>query len=76
MEKLLEILKSIRSDVDFENEEKLVDDGIIDSFDVVSIVGELCDVYGITITVDMMEPENFNSAQAILNLVESILDEE
>lgn len=76
MEKLLEILKSIRSDVDFENEEKLVDDGIIDSFDVVSIVGELCDAYGITITVDMMEPENFNSAKAILNLVESILDEE
>lgn len=76
MERLLEILKSIRSDVDFENEERLVDDGIIDSFDVVSIVGELCDEYDITITVDMMEPENFNSAKAILALVESILDEE
>ena len=73
---MLEILKSIRSDVDFENEERLVDDGIIDSFDVVSIVGELCDEYDITITVDMMEPENFNSAKAILALVESILDEE
>ena len=39
MEKLLEILKSVRADVDFANEERLVDDGIIDSFDVVSIVG-------------------------------------
>ncbi len=76
MERLLEILKSVRDDVDFENEEKLIDNNIIDSFDVVSIVGELCDEYDITITVDMMEPENFNSAKAMLALVESILDEE
>ncbi len=76
MEKIIEILESIRSDVDFANEEALIDDGILDSFDIVSIVGELCDYYDITITVDMMEPENFNSAKAIHELVESILDEE
>lgn len=76
MEKIIEILESIRSDVDFTKEEKLIDDGILDSFDIVSIVGELCDYYDITITIDMMEPENFNSAQAIFALVESILDEE
>ena len=75
MEKLLEILKSIRDDVDFENETKLIDDEILDSFDIVSIVGELCDAYDITITVDDMEPENFNSAQAILALVERLIDE-
>ena len=76
MEKIIEILESIRSDIDFAKEEKLIDDGILDSFDIVSIVGELCDYYDITITIDMMEPENFNSAQAIFALVESILDEE
>ncbi|MDO4748730.1 MAG: acyl carrier protein [Eubacteriales bacterium] len=76
MEKIIEILESIRSDVDFTKETKLIDDGILDSFDIVSIVGELCDYYDITITVDMMEPENFNSAEAILNLVEGILDED
>lgn len=70
MEQLLEILKSIREDVDFENEKNLIDDDILDSFDIVSIVGELCDAYDITITVEDMEPENFNSAQAILDLVE------
>ena len=75
MEKILEILNSIRSDIDFENEDKLIDDGILDSFDIVSIVGELCDEYGITITVDDMEPENFNSAAAILALVERLQDE-
>lgn len=76
MEKIIEILESIRPDIDFTKEEKLIDDGILDSFDIVSVVGELCDYFDITITVDMMEPENFNSAQAINALVESILDEE
>lgn len=75
MEKLLEILKSIRSDVDFENETKLIDDNILDSFDIVSIVGELCDVYDITITAEDLEPENFNSAAAILSLVEKLQDD-
>ncbi len=75
MEKLLEILKSVRGDIDFENEDKLIDDEILDSFDIVSIVGELCDAYEITITVDDMEPENFNSAKAILALVERLIDE-
>lgn len=75
MDKILEILTSIRADVDFEKEDKLIDDGILDSFDIVSIVGELCDAYDITITVDDMEPENFNSAKAILELVERLEDE-
>lgn len=76
MEKILEILNGIRSDIDFENEELLIDNGVLDSFDIVSIVAELCDEYDITITADQLEPENFNSAKAMLNLVNSILDEE
>jgi len=76
MEKILEILTSIRSDIDFEKETKLIDDGILDSFDIVSIVAELCEEYDITITIDQLEPENFNSAAAMLALVNSILDEE
>lgn len=75
MERILEILKSIRSDVDFEKETQLIDDGILDSFDIVSVVGELCDEYDITITAEDMEPENFNSASAILALVERLQDE-
>lgn len=75
MGKLLEILKSVRADVDFANEERLVDDGIIDSFDVVSIVGELCDAYDVVIGIDDMEPVNFNSAKAMLALVERLMDE-
>lgn len=75
MEKILSILKAIRNDVDFENEQKLIDDGILDSFDVISIVAELTDAYDITITVDDLEPENFNSAKAMLEFVERRMDE-
>ena len=75
MDKILEILRSIRDDIDFENETKLIDDNVLDSFDIVSIVGELSDEYDITITVDEMEPENFNSAAAIHALVERLVDE-
>ena len=75
MEKILEILKSIRSDVDFESEKHLIDDGILDSFDVVSVVGELCDEFDITITAEDLEPENFNSVEAIHALVERLQDE-
>jgi acyl carrier protein len=69
MEKLLEILEGIRPDVDFANEVKLIDDGILDSFDIVSIISELNDEYDIAIRVTELKPENFNSKEAIMNLV-------
>lgn len=75
MEELLEILKSVRSDIDFENEKRLIDDGVLDSFDIVSVVGELCDAYDITITAEDLEPENFNSVEAMLALIEKLQDE-
>ena len=40
-EKVIEILTGIRSDIDFENSTKLIDDGMLESIDIVSIVGEL-----------------------------------
>lgn len=72
MEKLLEILKGIRPDVDFENETALIDDGILDSFDVVSIISELDNVYGVQIRITELDPDNFNSAEAIWRLVEEL----
>ena len=75
MEELLEILKDIRSDVDFEKEEKLIDDNILDSFDIVSIISEISDRYGVDISVDDILPENFNSAASILSLVNRLKGE-
>ena len=70
MEKLMEILKGIRPDVDFENETSLIDDGILDSFDVVSIISELDNEFGVQVRITELDPENFNSAEAIWNLVQ------
>lgn len=69
MEELLEILQDVCPDVDFENEKALVDDKILTSFDVLSIVGELNDAFGIKIGPGDILPENFNSLDAIWKLV-------
>ena len=76
MDKVLAILQQVRADVDFVNEKELIDNGILNSFDIVAIVSELSEAFDITITVDNLIPENFNSAEAIHALVEKILDEE
>ncbi len=67
--KLLEILTDICPDVDFETETSLIDDGLIESLDIVSIVNELISAFDIEINVDDLIPENFNSADDILNLI-------
>ena len=69
MEKLLEILEGIRPDVDFRNETALIDDCILDSFDVVSIISELDDAFNVQIRITELDPENFNSAESIWNLI-------
>lgn len=72
MEKLLEILQNIRPDVDFKNEKSLIDDGILDSFDVVSIISELDDEFGVQVRIAELDPENFNSVEAIWNLIQTL----
>lgn len=72
MERLLEILKGIRPDVDFATETALIDDGILDSFDVVSIISELDDAFGVQVRITELDPENFNSAECIWNLVQEL----
>lgn len=72
MEQLLAILKKIRPDVDFANEKALIEDGILDSFDVVSIISELDDEFGVQIKITELDPENFNSAESIWALVQKL----
>lgn len=70
MEKVLSIVEEIRPDVDFAEETALIDDGVLDSFDIVSIISDLNDEYEINIRVHDLTPENFNSVEAIIKLVE------
>ena len=74
MEKLLEILRDLHDDIDFEAEEALIDDGILDSLDVVSIVTEVSSEFDVRIPPEEIIPENFNSAAALWALI-SRLDE-
>lgn len=69
MQKLLEILRDIKDDVDFERETALVDDGLIDSLDLTQIIAALDRAYGVRITAADIEPENFNSAEAMLAMI-------
>lgn len=75
MDDLLDLLKEILPKVDFENETALVDDGVISSLDVVSIISELNDSYDIDIPSEEITPENFNNAEAIYDLVNRLLEE-
>jgi acyl carrier protein len=75
MNELMEILEELRPDVDFENETLLIGNGILDSFDIVSLVTALNDAFDIEIKPNDLVPENFNSAAAILALVEKLQDE-
>ena len=74
MKKLLDILNDLHDDVDFESEEALIDDGILDSLDVVAIITEISSEFDVRIPPEEIIPENFNSAQAIWALI-SRLDE-
>ena len=72
MEKLMELLRELRPDVDFENETALVDDGILGSFDITSLVNELMDEFDVELDMADLEPENFNSAEAIWEFIQSL----
>ena len=72
MDELMSILSGVRPDVAFDKEERLMDDGILDSLDIVMLVGELNEAFDVSISVDELLPENFNSAQAIYALIKRL----
>lgn len=75
LNEIIEILMEVHPEIDYMTEDKLIDKRIFDSFDVVNVVGELMDNFDVEITAEHMIPDNFNSAQAICSLVESLSEE-
>ncbi len=75
MDELLKILEELHSDIDFEVEDRLVDDKILDSFDLVTLVTELGDQFDIEITAKDFIPENFNSASAMWAMIQRLMEE-
>ena len=76
MEELKEILEGIRPDIDFDKEKKLIDDGILDSIDIIGMITEINDNFDLDINVQYLLPENFNSIEAIYALIQKLSDEE
>ena len=71
MERLMEILRECCPGVDFGRENALVDDEILDSMDIITIVSEIIDAFSVDINVEDLIPENFNSVESIMALIES-----
>ena len=69
-EQIIEILTEVCPGVDFEQETSLIDDGLIDSLDIVAVVTDLMDTFDVQLGVDDLTPENFNSVDAICQLIE------
>lgn len=70
MNKLMEILRSVRRDIDFEKEKALIDDGVLDSVDVLAILSGIKAGLGVEIPISELDPDDFNSAETILSLIE------
>ena len=72
MDQLLEILRDIRHEINWENETALIDDGVLDSFDMITLVNELNSAFRVQIGLEHLEPENFNSVGAMEALIEAL----
>ena len=71
-DQVLEILAEIRPDIGFESATALIDDGMLDSLDIVAAVSEFNEEFDVDISVDDLLPENFNSVDAMVELIESM----
>ena len=72
MEELLNILRDMHPDVDFETEEHLIDNMILDSLDIVSLISEISEEFDVAITAKDIVPENFNSAKALWDMIQRL----
>ena len=75
MEALLNILSELHPDVDFDTCTTLIDDKILDSFDIISVISEINEEFDVVIPAEEIIPETFNSAQALYELVTRLSDE-
>ncbi len=73
---LLEILEELHPDEDFESCDTLVDSKVLDSFDIITLISEINDTFDVVISADKIVPENFNSVDALCELVHDLMDED
>ena len=76
MEELLDIMNEINPDVDYATEDNLIDGQVYDSLEILTMITEICDTFDIEIGPKWMRNENFNSAQKIWAMIQTIQEEE
>ena len=72
MDELLELLQDVRDDVDFETCERLIDDEILASFDILQIIASINETFGVEIPATSIIPKNFNSMKAMYSMIEKL----
>ena len=72
MNEIISILNEIRADVDWMSETDIVESGLIDSFDMIALVSDLNDTFKVNIGLEHMEPENFCSVEAMINMLKEL----
>ena len=75
MERLIEILEDIQPDVDYKNCTDLIDGHYLSSLDIISLIAELEDEYDITVPAVEIVPDNFNSAERIMKMIERLQED-
>lgn len=73
-ETVIEILNSVKPGVDFSSETGIIDKGLLESFDIIRLVSMLADEFDVEFTAAELIPENFNSVDAIVNIIEELED--
>ena len=73
-QKVIEILKKMHPDADVTGDVRLVDDGMLDSLDIVTLVTELNAAFDVRIPAIEILPDNFNSVGAIVAMIERLDD--
>ena len=74
MEKLIELLQEIKEDIDYENETALIDDELLDSFDILQLISAIDDEFDVAIPAAMIIPQNFNSVEALWNMIQELME--
>jgi acyl carrier protein len=74
MDELIQILEEINPDIDYKTETKLIDGKIFDSFDIITIISEINEVFDVAIPAEEIIPENFNSAEKLYELIQKLED--
>lgn len=72
MDELMNILNGIDDSIDWKNEKALIDQRLLDSFGVITLVSELEDQFSVEIDAAQMIPDNFNSAEAIYEMIQQL----